>query len=159
MKTHVLLLCDETTLQFTYRSIKGILGFSKETLVGLLTNIEGTEMRRCQMLPDRAPENPRSHSTDDVECLFSVMRDTIGRNFTAKEVGVGFRKVCMEFNKRLNPDLPYFYHTSAHTRFTEGAQPSFNAPSLKPKRKHSRVPTREQPAAFLTHRATMPVHG
>ena len=67
--------------------------------------------------------------------------------------------MCTEFNKRLNPDLPYFYHTSAHTRFTEGAQPSFNVPSLKPKRKHSRVPTRERPAAFVTRRATMPVHG
>ena len=32
--------------------------------------------------------------------LFSVMRDTIGRDFTTKQVKCGFRKICNEFVKR-----------------------------------------------------------
>ena len=31
-------------------------------------------------------ENPRASSTDDVECFFSVLRDTVGKDFTLKEV-------------------------------------------------------------------------
>ena len=47
------------------------------------------------------------------------MRDNIGKNFTLKEVKFNFRKVCMEFWKRIDPNLPYFYHTSSHHRFSE----------------------------------------
>ena len=131
------------------RSISGVLGFSKETLLGLLTNLEGTEARRCRRSLERPPEHPRSYSSDDVECFFSVLRDTIGTNFTTKEVGFGFRKACLEFTKRLDPDLPFYYHTSSHTRFQEGPLPSFNEPSAKKKRKHLHVPTHGQPSANL----------
>ena len=48
------------------------------------------------------------------------MRDTIGANFTTKQVKFGFRKVSLEFEKRLDPQLPFYYHTSTHTRFSEG---------------------------------------
>lgn len=143
------------------RSIKGILGFSKETFTALVTNIEGTEHRRRRNASmGSPPEHPRSCSTDDVECFFSVMRDTIGKNFTTKEVRYGFRKICNEFVKRLNPDLPFYYHTSTHTRFQEGPLPDFNA-SIPGhiRRKHARVPRREQPAAFAPGRASMPVRG
>ena len=51
------------------------------------------------------------------------MRDAVGRNFTTKEVKFGFRKVCAEFTKRLDPDLPFYYHTSSHTRYYEGPLP------------------------------------
>ena len=70
-----------------YRKIDNIRGFTKETLVAVTTNIESREWRRqlCQK-----PEHPRSGTSDDVECLFSVMRDTIGQDFTTKH---GFRKV------------------------------------------------------------------
>lgn len=123
---------------------------------GMLTN--HTCRRECAN-KGCASEHPRACSTDDVECFFSVMRDTIGKNFTTKEVQYGFRKICCEFIKRLNPDLPFYYHTSAHTRFSEGLLPDFNVPSRKKRRKHARVPQREQPAAFAPGRASMPVRG
>lgn len=87
------------------------------------------------------------------------MRDTIGANFTTKQLKFGFRKVTLEFEKRLDPHLPFYYHTSSHTRFSEGPLPTFNVASTKPKRKGKRVPRRELPQAFATRHATLPVHG
>jgi hypothetical protein len=87
------------------------------------------------------------------------MRDTIGQNFTTKQVRYGFRKICCEFIKRLNPELPFYYHTSSNERFQEGPLPSFDEKSSKRKRKHSRIPRREQVAAFAPGRASMPVRG
>ena len=145
---------------FSCRSLNNVLGFSKETLVALITNIEGREWQRCyNSNMGRTPDHPRASSTDDVECFFSVMRDSIGRNFTTKQVKYGFRKVCAEFTKRMDPNLPFYYHTSAHSRFYEGPLPEFNEGSKKPRRKSGRVPRREQPAAFAPRRATMPVRG
>ena len=93
-------------------------------------------------------DHPRASSTDDVECFFSMMRDSLGRNFDSKQVQFGIRKVYSEFIKCLDPDLPFYYHTLSHTRFYEGSLPDFNQPSLmKPKTK--RVPRREQPIAFV----------
>ena len=118
------------------RPINNILGFSKETLVALITNIEGREWHRRRVINEkRKPEHPRASSTDDVECFFSVMRDSIGRSFTTKQVGFNIRKAYGEFTKRLDPDLPFYYYTSAHTRYYEGPLPSFNTPSLKPTKK------------------------
>ena len=69
--------------------MNNILGFSRETLIAVITNIEGREHLRRQRINSRSPlENPRASSTDDVECFFSMMsffsmmRDTIGQNFT-----------------------------------------------------------------------------
>ena len=45
---------------------------------------------------------PRASTTDDVECFHS-MRDTIGKDFTTKQVQFGFRKVAMEFLRRMYP--------------------------------------------------------
>ena len=146
--------------EFLCRSLSTVLGFSKETLVAIITNIEGREwQRRDNVMNGRKPEHPRASSTDDVECFFSVMRDSIGRNFTTKEVKLAFRKICAEFTKRLDPNLPFFYHTSSHTRYYEGPLPEFSKPDKKTSCKRKRVPRREQPAAFAPRRATMPVRG
>ena len=115
-------------------------------------NIEGREWRQCNSLARRA-ENPRASTTDDVECMFSIMRDIIGHNFTTKQVKFGFCKVCAKFKKRLDPDLPYYYYTSAHTTYSEGPLPEFGEESRKQRRKH-RIPRREQPSAFA-----LPVYG
>ena len=146
---------------FVYlRRIDNVLGFSRETLAAVIANIEGREWQRIANIRcHRKPEHPRASSTDDVECFFSIMRDSIGQNFTTKQVKMGFRKVCVEFTKRLDPDLPFYYHTSSHSRFYEGPLPDFNETSNKAKRKSRRLPRREQPAAFATRRATMPVRG
>ena len=105
------------------------------------------------------PEHPRSSTTDDVECFFSVLCDTVGKDFTLKQVYVygtskftlswllmqvfyGWRKVTHEFLKRLDPDLPFYYHTSTHSRFYEGSMPDFDTkPRKKPKQK--RIPRYE----------------
>ena len=81
------------------------------------------------------PNTQELYSTSDVvECFFSTMRDAIGANFTTKQVKLGFRKVTLEMEKRLDPDLPFYYHTSAHTRFCEGTLSAFNEAYTRSKR-------------------------
>lgn len=65
----------------------------------------------------------------------------------------------MEFQKRMDVDLPYYYHTSTHTQFQEGELPEFSEAKTRPKRRSNRVPCREQPAAFVSCHATLPVRG
>lgn len=94
-----------------------------------------------------SPEHPQASTTDDVEYFFSVLRDTVGKDFTLKEVNTGQfsvvhtflyvqvfysrRKVTHEFLKRMDPDLPFYYHTSTHTRFYEGVLPGFDTQRSK----------------------------
>lgn len=136
------------------RSQKDVLGFSRETLIAVITNIEGRERTNNK----QTLEHPRASSTDDVECFFSMMHDVIGQNFTTKEVKFGMRKIISQFVKRVDPDLPFYYHSSSHTRFYEGSHPEFDKKPDK-QQKEKRLPRREQPAAFVTRRATMPVRG
>ena len=102
---------------------------------------------------------PRASNTDDVECFFSVMRDHVGTNFTLKQAQFAWRKVCVEFQKQINADLPYYYFTSAHDCFYEGPWPSFNDPSKKEKKQ--RLPRSEQvhTASYTSGRASFSVHG
>ena len=95
----------------TYRPINNVLGFSRETLLAVITNIEGREWSRRLNKLGKA-ENPRASTSDDVECLFSMMRDAIGQHFTAKQVQIGFRKVALELEKHLDPELPL--HLTIH---------------------------------------------
>ena len=128
----------------------------------MVTNIETWEWRCVDNVTNRRqPEHLRASSTDDANCFFSVMRDSIGHNFTTKQVNFGFRKACAEFTKCLDPDLPFYYHTSSHTRFYEGptCMPNFSEPDSTVKRKSERTPRREQPAAFVTWHATMLMRG
>lgn len=135
-----------------------VLGFSRETLIGVITNIEGREFHRREQIARNQPlEHPRACSTDDVECFFSMMRDVIGQNFSTKEVKFGMRKIISQFVKRVDPDLPFYYYTSTHARFYEGCHPEFDKKPAKPQRE-KKIP-REQPAAFVPRRATMPVRG
>ena len=71
----------------SHRSISNIKGFSRETLIALIANIESREWRRQFCLKSGIPvEHPRASSSDDVECFFSVLRDNVGKDFTLKEV-------------------------------------------------------------------------
>lgn len=54
----------------------------------------------------------------------------------------GWRKVTSEFMKRLDPELPFYYFTSSHSRFYEGEMPEFSEPAPKPRRPR-RAPRRE----------------
>ena len=115
--------------------------------MAIMANIESREWRQQYLMKNNIPmEHPRASTTDDVECFFSVLRDTVGKDFTLKEVKFcitllflnvvfqvlfGWRKVTYEFVKRMDPDLPFYYHTSTHNRFYEGEMPDFNT---KPKK-------------------------
>lgn len=63
------------------RPTKGVLGFTRETVIALTTNIESCEYV-CRN--HHHPEHPRASTTDDVECLFIIMRDLAGKHFTVR---------------------------------------------------------------------------
>ena len=146
---------------YTCREINNIRGFSRETLLALTTTIESREwVRRKNAIDGHVPEHPRASSTDDVECFFSQLRNMIGSHFTVKDVRYGWRKTCLEFAKRLDRQLPFFYYTSKHERFVEGDRPSFNVyqqPTRNPR--HQRVRRREQPGNLAVGRTTMVMAG
>ena len=72
------------------------------------------------------------------------------------QVHYEWRKATLEFMKRMDPSLPFYYHKS-HDQFYEDEMPSFNKPSNKPKR--DRVPRRELLAGAAFRRASLPVCG
>ena len=72
---------------YHYRNINNIRGFTRETLSGLLVDIESREWRRkYNRENDIPPEHPRASTTDDVECFFSILRDMVGKDFSHKKV-------------------------------------------------------------------------
>ena len=74
---------------FLHRNINNVQGFSRETLVALTTNIKSREWRHRFCSSNGLPsEHPRASPTDDVECFFSVLRDSKGIDFTLREVCV-----------------------------------------------------------------------
>ena len=133
-----------------------MLGFTRETVIALTTNIESMEWKRREIVESGLPpENPRASTTDDVECMFSVMHDLTGKHFTLREVKYTWRKVCIEFTKRLDPDIGYYYFTSSHDHFYEGERPHFDEQTRKIR--SQRVRRQEQPANLMLGRATLPV--
>ena len=65
----VIVTCSQLIIN---RPISDVLGFSKETLVAVVVNIEGREWRRRM----HKSEHPRASTSDDVKCFFSMMRCT-----------------------------------------------------------------------------------
>ena len=139
---------------YAYRSLSGVRGVTRETLVALTTTIESREwMRRRRASKCLAP---RASSTDDVEWFISVLRNLIGSHFTSKSVMIEWRKVCNEFSKQMNPNLPFFYYTTTHDRFYEGEREDFDTyvpPTSNPRQQ--RVTAREQPGNLAVGRATL----
>ena len=83
-----------------YRPITGVCGFSRETLIAVTADIESREQKYAKNLEEGLKtEHPRASTTDDVECMFSIMRDLLGKNFTLKQVQYEWRKICGEFYK------------------------------------------------------------
>ena len=123
-------------LSFIYcRTINNVRGFTRETTTALLTTIESTEWMRKQATNGLVPvEHPRASTTDDVECFFSMMRDLLGSSFRLTTVMQEWRKICtcVEFDKRVDPQLPFHYYTSDHDRYYVGEHPSFNKPTNQP---------------------------
>ena len=70
---------------FYFRPIDDVRGFTSETLIALAADIESRQWRRDFLTSNGLkPEHPRSSTTDNVECFFSVLRD--GKDFTLKQV-------------------------------------------------------------------------
>ena len=58
-------------IQHACRKVNNIRGFSRETLIALVANIESREWRRnFNIINGIPPEHPRASTTDDVECFF-----------------------------------------------------------------------------------------
>ena len=107
-------------LSFIYcRTINNVRGFTRETTTALLTTIESTEWMRKQATNGLVyllnTQEPQRHA-DDVECFFSMMRDLLGSSFRLTTVMQEQRKICFEFDKRVDPQLPFYYYTSDHDR-------------------------------------------
>lgn len=138
------------------RPISGILGFTRQVVIALTTDIESREWWRCAF---PQPEHPRASTTDDVECLFSVLRDMVGKHFTSHTVKYTWRKVCVEFLKRLDPKLPFFYHTSSHDRFYEGERPSFDVLGKSRGNPRNQRTRRVEQMSQMQERVTLPRPG
>lgn len=63
----------------------------------------------------------------------------------------------MELSKRLDKDLPFYYHTSTHHRFFEGERPDFSKPPAKPHTQ--RVAQRELMTSNVGGRASLVKRG
>lgn len=112
-------------MYFYNRKIKGICGLTKETVVGLVANLESRELRRLEYesrgLP---PEHPRASATDDVEGMIGLMHDMLGNIFDVKQFLEAQPKILNEFSKRIDPDLRHYYWTGAKERYSEFTLPS-----------------------------------
>ena len=145
-----------------YRPIKGVRGFSRETVVALLTNIENQEyIRRQYSEQNEMPEHPRASSTDDVECFFSILHNQLGLNYNLKAIQNRWRVICNEFTKRIDTDLPFHYYTSEKNRYKIPDMPSFDKPTASGPARFDflRLPRREDVGHIVVGRTTMPVRG
>ena len=85
----------------------------------------------------------------------------MGKDFTVKNVLYAWRHACLEFTKRSDSDLHYYYYTASHDQFYEGDKPGFNEQSTKASRnpRHMRVKRAESLAGHTTGRTTLPTPG
>ena len=69
-------------------------------------------------------------------------------------------KTSIEFNKRLDSELPFFYSSTVHDRFYEGKRPGFNQKPLK-EPQQQRVPQHETQYvnSIVVGRVTLPCRG
>ena len=144
------------------RPLKGICGFTREILVGLVANLESRELRRRENLARKLPpEHPRSSSTDDVEGQFSLLHDMLGDIFDLKQFHDAQSKILNEFNKRINPELKYYCCMGAKERYNEFEMPSFNEPSQNGVERldEVKVSRRGDPGIFVANRASLPQKG
>ena len=76
-----------------FRPVKGICGFSRETVIAVTTNIESIEFRRRENGTLGYEEHPRAGTTDDVEAFFALLHRFLGLNFTLKQFKALWRKL------------------------------------------------------------------
>jgi hypothetical protein len=138
------------------RPIKGIQGLTRETIVGVIANIERQELRRTEYQQRHfLPEHPRASSTDDVEGFIGVLHDLLGPVFDHKTFLDQMPKICNEFYKRMDPNLPFFYWSSYKDRYQSEPLPHFNQSSAKGEERLDKVKIsrRSDPGVFVANRA------
>ena len=85
------------------RSVKGIQGLTRETVVGIVANIESQEIqRRSYKQRGLPPEHPRASTTDYVEGFIGVLHDLLGPIFDHKTFIDQMPKICNERHKRIS---------------------------------------------------------
>ncbi|XP_072044001.1 uncharacterized protein [Amphiura filiformis] len=110
--------CDLSHVDIN-RPLDTVCGLSRETFIGVTGNIDSQELRRTE---GKQPEHPRSSTTDDVECFFSLShRKQHGQHPTHKKWKYSWQRLIWEFSNRLDPDLPFWYWT-LNERFSLGEQ-------------------------------------
>ena len=148
-------------LNYLHRDVTRIRGFTREILNALVADIETREWRRCSIAGNHlSNEHPRVSTMDDCKCFFSILRDMVGKDFALKNVQFAWRHVCIEFTKRIDGDLPFFYFSSFHDHFFEGKRPGFNTPQeSKASTCNPRVKRSETLVGQVVQRCTLPTPG
>jgi len=96
----------------------------------LVANLESRELHHVEYHERGLPfEHPWASTTDDVKGIISTMHEMIGDVFDAKQLNDEQAKILNEFNKRIDPDLQFYYWSGANERLSEFEPPSFNEPS------------------------------
>ena len=66
--------------------------------MSLFANIESREWTRAYNTQhDLLPEHPRTSTTDDMKCFFSIIRDSLGKDFTLQEVHIAYLSFCNHY--------------------------------------------------------------
>lgn len=73
--------------------MKGICGFSRETVIAVTTNIESIEYRRRENRVIGYEEHPQAGTSDDVEAIIALFHCYLGLIFTVKDFKACWRKV------------------------------------------------------------------
>jgi hypothetical protein len=144
-----------------FRPVKNIRGLTREVVVALVANIEGFLQRALNYTTRGIKQaNPRSGTSDDVEGLFSTIREMVGQEFGMKQFYDSYPKILAEYEKKLNPDLPFYYWTGCHLRYRDIPLPDFDKPGhCDTERLDSvKISRRADPGAFVSNRASMPQH-
>ncbi|CAH1242354.1 Hypp6614 [Branchiostoma lanceolatum] len=139
---------------------RGVLGWSRETLIAVTTNIESMELRRKGNAAIGYEEHPRAGTTDDVEGFFAGLHRHLGNTFTLKQLHERWPTEVREFSKRIDPDLPFYYWTvNERYRALEDPYASFNEePEDGSLRLHRLRPCRREDASIFTSaRGFLPV--
>lgn len=148
---------DFSTLDIL-RPVKGIQGLTREIVVALIVNCESLELRRTEYVQrGLPPEHPRASSSDDVEGFIAHLHDQLGDVFDHKQFLEQQPKILNEFNKKIDPELPFYYWTGHRHRFSTAPLPSFNEASGTTERLDRVVLSRRSdPGVFVANRASLP---
>lgn len=96
-------------------------------------------------------EHPRASSTDDVQGIIATMHEMIWEVFDVTQFNDEQAKILNEFNKRIDPDLQFYYWSGANERFSEFELPSsFNQLSGKGITERIIISRRGDPGVFVS---------